>query len=90
MGVTLGRRSPGGPFTLVSVDGRTVTDRTLNGVLIYFGYTSCPDACPTALNKMGVAFASDRMRTGLMGDRFDLESKRILVLAPTGRDSVAA
>ena len=24
-------------------------------VLIYFGYTSCPDACPTALNNMGVA-----------------------------------
>src|SRR5204863_6013185 len=61
-----------------------------NGVVIYFGYTSCPDACPTALNKMGVAFASDRKRTGLMGDRFDLESKRILVLAPTGRDSAAA
>ena len=24
-------------------------------MLIYFGYTSCPDACPTALNDMGVA-----------------------------------
>ncbi len=47
----------GGPFTLTASDGRTVTDRTYLGkwLLIYFGYTSCPDACPTALNNMGVA-----------------------------------
>ena len=47
----------GGPFTLFASDGRTVTDRTYHGkwLLIYFGYTSCPDACPTALNNMGVA-----------------------------------
>ena len=47
----------GGPFTLTAADGRTVTDQTYRGkwVLIYFGYTSCPDACPTALNNMGIA-----------------------------------
>ena len=47
----------GGPFTLVASDGRTVTDQSFRGkwMLIYFGYTSCPDACPTALNSMGVA-----------------------------------
>lgn len=47
----------GGPFTLTATDGRTITDQTYRGkwVLIYFGYTSCPDACPTALNDMGVA-----------------------------------
>jgi protein SCO1/2 len=47
----------GGPFTLTAADGRTVTDQTYRGKweLIYFGYTSCPDACPTALNNMGVA-----------------------------------
>lgn len=51
----------GGPFTLVASDGRTVTDQTFRGkwMLIYFGYTSCPDACPTALNNIGVAL--DRM-----------------------------
>ena len=34
-----------------------VTDQTYRGkwLVIYFGYTSCPDACPTALNNMGVA-----------------------------------
>src|SRR6516225_10562880 len=49
--------SIGGPFTLTAADGRTVTDQTYRGkwLLIYFGYTSCPDACPTALNNMGVA-----------------------------------
>jgi protein SCO1/2 len=47
----------GGPFTLTAMDGRAVTDQTYRGewVLIYFGYTSCPDACPTALNNMGIA-----------------------------------
>ncbi|MEJ0070963.1 MAG: SCO family protein [Pseudomonadota bacterium] len=44
----------GGPFELVDQDGRTVTEATYRGkwLLIYFGYTYCPDACPTALNEM--------------------------------------
>ncbi|WP_225769697.1 SCO family protein [Inquilinus sp. Marseille-Q2685] len=47
----------GGPFTLTATDGRTVTDQTYRGkwLLIYFGYTFCPDACPTALNNMSIA-----------------------------------
>jgi protein SCO1/2 len=47
----------GGPFTLVDTTGKTVTDQTYRGkwLLIYFGYTFCPDACPTALTNMGVA-----------------------------------
>lgn len=48
----------GGPFQLVDGDGRTVTDATLRGkwTLIYFGYTHCPDACPTALQDIANAF----------------------------------
>ena len=44
----------GGPFRLVDGQGRTVTDADLRGraALIYFGYTSCPDVCPTALSDM--------------------------------------
>jgi protein SCO1/2 len=47
----------GGPFTLTANDGRTVTDQTYRGkwLVMYFGFTNCPDACPTALNSMGVA-----------------------------------
>jgi len=41
----------GGPFTLSTPDGTTVTDRTYRGkwLLVYFGYTFCPTSCPTAL-----------------------------------------
>jgi protein SCO1/2 len=48
----------GGPFTLDAADGRTVTDQTYRGkwLVIYFGYTFCPDACPTTLNNMSEAF----------------------------------
>lgn len=47
----------GGPFSLTATDGSTVTDQTYTGKwqLIYFGYTFCPDACPTALSDMTLA-----------------------------------
>ena len=47
----------GGPFRLVDQDGKTVTDADLKGKwsLVYFGYTHCPDACPTALNDIAIA-----------------------------------
>ncbi len=57
----------GGPFTLVSGDGHTVTDRDFRGkyLLVYFGYTYCPDVCPTTLN--AVAGALDKL--GKTADR---------------------
>ena len=44
----------GGPFTLVTGDGETVTsEQVITGpTLIYFGYTYCPDVCPTTLTEM--------------------------------------
>jgi protein SCO1 len=47
----------GGPFTLTSPDGTTVTEQTYRGkwLLVYFGFTSCPDSCPTALLEISAA-----------------------------------
>jgi protein SCO1/2 len=48
----------GGPFQLVDTrSGKTVTDQDFKGkwLLVYFGYTHCPDACPTALNDLSLA-----------------------------------
>jgi protein SCO1/2 len=49
--------SIGGPFSLVDQTGAKVTDQTYAGRyrLIYFGYTFCPDACPTELQVMAQA-----------------------------------
>ena len=46
-----GSVSVGGPFALVDSDGQPVTNETYRGrwMLIYFGYTFCPDVCPTEL-----------------------------------------
>jgi protein SCO1 len=47
----------GGAFTLVDQNGKTVTNTSLEGkwLLVYFGYTHCPDACPTTLNNIALA-----------------------------------
>ena len=41
----------GGPFQLTDQSGATVTDKDLKGkpTLIFFGFTHCPDVCPTSL-----------------------------------------
>ena len=51
-GVTIG-----GPFTLSTPDGTTVTDQTYRGkwLLVYFGYTFCPNSCPTTLLEVATA-----------------------------------
>lgn len=47
----------GGPFNLVDQHGRAVSDADLRGqyLLVYFGYTYCPDVCPTELQTMSRA-----------------------------------
>jgi len=41
----------GGPFRLTDQNGRTVSDQDLKGhpFLVFFGFTHCPDVCPTTL-----------------------------------------
>jgi protein SCO1/2 len=47
--------SVGGPFTLTDQDGRRVTERDFAGRthLVFFGFTHCPDVCPTTLQQIG-------------------------------------
>ncbi|HYH40304.1 MAG TPA: SCO family protein [Azospirillum sp.] len=47
----------GGPFRLTDHTGKAVTDADYRGkhLLIYFGYTFCPDVCPTELSTMAAA-----------------------------------
>jgi protein SCO1/2 len=54
----------GGPFALQDGAGKTVSNETLKGrpFLVYFGYTHCPDVCPTELARL-----SDIL--GKMGDK---------------------
>lgn len=60
-GGLLGQPTVGGPFELVDGDGRTVTEKDFAGrpMVVYFGYTYCPDVCPTEL--IAIADALDLM-----------------------------
>lgn len=50
---------PGGDFTLDSPDGPlSLSDFRGKVVLVYFGYTFCPDVCPTSLAAMAQAFSA--------------------------------
>jgi protein SCO1/2 len=53
---TIAAASIGGPFTLVDQKGVTVTEADLKGhpSALFFGYTYCPDVCPTTLADMTV------------------------------------
>ncbi len=51
---TEGKALIGGPFSLSNTDGKRVTDRDFRGklMLVFFGYTHCPDVCPTEMQNM--------------------------------------
>jgi len=59
--ITTGSPEVGGPFKLTDQTGKPVTDADFRGryMLIYFGYSFCPDVCPTTLSVM--AQALDKM-----------------------------
>jgi protein SCO1/2 len=50
---------PGGPFQLTDQDGRAVDQHVLDGKwsIVFFGYTYCPDFCPTTLTTLGSALS---------------------------------
>jgi protein SCO1/2 len=56
-GLLSGREPVGGPFDLTDHTDRARTDADFRGKLLvlYFGYTSCPDVCPTELQSISLA-----------------------------------
>jgi len=55
--VVTGQADIGGSFRLIDQTGKTVSDRDFRGryMLVYFGYSFCPDVCPTTLGVMAQA-----------------------------------
>jgi len=62
-----GKALVGGPFSLVDHAGRRVTDKDFRGryMLVYFGFTYCPDVCPSGLQVIAAAL----QKLGAKADR---------------------
>src|SRR5215203_1361563 len=75
-----GAMALGGPFTLVGADGQPFSSARLNGrpYAIFFGFTHCPDVCPTTLARM----VRLRNQLGQGADAFDI----VLVSVDPERD----
>lgn len=65
-----GKPDVGGPFKLIDADtGKVVTEKDYAGkfMVMYFGFTHCPDVCPDELEKMSVAISKlDKLGVGNM------------------------
>ena len=74
----------GGPFALTDDHNRPVTDETYRGrwMLVYFGYTFCPDVCPTELQTVSAALDA-------LGPDADKLAPLFITVDPE-RDTVAA
>ncbi len=67
----------GGPFSLIDHDGTWRSDRDFRGrfMLIYFGYATCPDICPTGLQTLSTAL-------DLLGARADAVQPLFITVDP--------
>lgn len=56
---TSGKALIGGPFTLTDQNGKQVTDKDFRGryMLVFFGFTACPDICPAGLQLIAATLA---------------------------------
>ena len=74
----------GGPFQLTDQAGRTVTEKNMQGrpTLIFFGFTHCPDVCPTSLFEISEVLKA-------MGKDADRVNAYFISVDPE-RDSTAA
>ena len=82
---TSGEAAIGGPFTLVDHTGATVTEQTYRGrpMLIYFGYTYCPDICPYSLQLLAIALDQ-------LSEEERAQFQPILITVDPERDTVDA
>ncbi|MDJ0946485.1 MAG: SCO family protein [Kiloniellales bacterium] len=78
----------GGDFELLDQSGATRTQADFAGrhMLVYFGYTYCPDVCPTSLSIMSQALDLLEAETGSLEDRV----VPLFVTVDPARDDVAA
>jgi protein SCO1/2 len=69
-GQDLPMQTLGGPFTLTGSDGKPFSSSQLNGkpAAIFFGFTNCPDVCPTTLARL----AKLRTQLGKGDDGFSI------------------
>ena len=75
----------GGAFTLIDQNGQPITDQDMKGrpFLVFFGYTHCPDVCPTTLfdvSELMRALGKDADRTGALFITVDPERDTPAVL----------
>lgn len=75
---------PGGDFTLTDHNGerRSLHDFKGKAVLLYFGYTGCPDACPTTLTKIKQVYQS-------LGEKKAKKIQTVFVTIDPERDSLS-
>ncbi len=95
----------GGPFALQQADGKILTDKDLLGhpYLVYFGYTHCPDVCPTTLAQISdvlgklpgqpvkalfITVDPDRDTPKLMGEYVSGFDPRVIGLSGSAQDIV--
>lgn len=74
--------SVGGPFSLTTQNGATMTEKDLLGspYLVFFGFTHCPDVCPTKLFQISEALRA----AGPKGEKL----KALLITVDPERDTV--
>ncbi|KAI9159455.1 Cu-binding protein [Blastocladiella emersonii ATCC 22665] len=82
---SVGKPKLGGPFTLADEQGAPITDAAFRGkfMLVYFGFTNCPDICPEELEKMAEALDS-------LAPNDQLKVVPVFISVDPKRDDVAA
>lgn len=85
---TVGTPQIGGSFTLVDTQGKPITDSSFRGkwMLIYFGFTNCPDICPEEMRKMTRALHALEKKNKQFSDQI----VPIFITCDPHRDSIQA